>query len=123
LCLRLIRRYSQSWKGELKVVELCKRYGISRQTFYKRKRLYEKYGDEGLKPKKPRRPKMPTETPQWIVDKILAYIKENPTHGPQRIADELKIRSNGKINISHGGVWKVLHRQGLSRRKERLVIS
>jgi len=46
--------------------------------------------------------------PQEIENKILEYALERPTHGPQRVANELRLQN---INVSSGGVRGVwLHR-------------
>ena len=47
--------------------------------------------------------------------RILAYVKENSGHGPQRIANELR----GQICVGHNGVHGVLVRHGINRRKAR----
>ena len=78
-----------------------------RQIFYNRKKLYEKYGDGGLKFKKPSKPNMPNKIPLWIVSEIMDYIKGKPTYGPQRIQDDMRIISKAEIKISHSGVWEV----------------
>jgi hypothetical protein len=48
---------------------------------------------------------------------ILNYIIEYPTHGPRRIANEL--RQQG-ITISEAGIYKVLRRRKLNHRLDRL---
>lgn len=46
---------------------------------------------------------------------ILEYVKFNPGHGPQRIANELKDR----LSVGHTGVYGVLRRKELNRRRDR----
>jgi transposase len=44
---------------------------------------------------------------------VVAYRHENPTHGPRRIAGELRAHFAQAHPFT---IWKMLHRQGLSRR-------
>jgi len=46
---------------------------------------------------------------------ILDYVKHNPGHGAQRIANELQ----GRIHVGHNGVHGVLKRHGLNKRRNR----
>ena len=48
---------------------------------------------------------------------ILNYIIEYPTHGPKRIANELKQQG---MKISDTGVYQVLYRKQLNHRLDRL---
>lgn len=47
--------------------------------------------------------------------RILHYVKHNPGHGPQRIANEL----GGTIAVGHTGVYGVLKRHELNKRRAR----
>ncbi len=58
---------------------------------------------------------MPNSTRSEIVDKVLAFIKEYPTYGPARIANEL-----GSI-VCPATVYNILKRQGLNRKIYRLL--
>jgi transposase InsO family protein len=51
----------------------------------------------------------------------LAYALHWPTHGPQRIADQLGQRRYGGWRLSATGVYKILRRHGLRTRWERLA--
>ena len=103
------------------VTQLCREAGISRSRFYELRARYRQYGEAGLRPK-PR----PTERPgrqlaEPLVDAIVAYAVEHPTHGQRTIADALARERFGGWRVSHGGVANVLRRAGLGRRLARLA--
>jgi len=56
-----------------------------------------------------------------LEDAVLAYALEWPTHGPARIAPELRRERYGGWSISPAGVYKILCRNGLQTRWERLA--
>ena len=60
---------------------------------------------------------MPNQVKPEYETIIYNYIREYPTHGPRRIANELKAQG---IIISETGVYNVLKRKGLNRRLSRL---
>ena len=53
-----------------------------------------------------------------IEQAVLAHALEAPTHGAQRVADELLL---GGIQVSSGGVRGVWSRHGLTTKHERLL--
>jgi transposase InsO family protein len=108
-------------RREAPVTQLCREAGISRSRFYELRARYRAYGEAGLRPK-PR----PTERPgrrlaEPLVDAIVAYAVEHPTHGQRTIADALARERFGGWTVSHGGVANVLRRAGLGRRLARLA--
>jgi transposase len=88
-----------------------------RKWFYKWKKRRDKEGDEGLRLKIRRAPKMPNKVPEEIEKEILNFVKEYPAYGLERIEEELK--STG-IFVRHSGIYNVLKRKGLNRAKNRL---
>jgi transposase len=89
----------------------CRYFGISRETFYKWKRAYEKNGETALINSKPCPENPKLRTPSHIEEKIL-YLRKNYHLGPQRIAWYL-LRYHD-IKISSGAVYDVLKRNGLN---------
>ena len=69
------------------ISKTCRFFGISRQSFYVRKRTYDKYGEQGLAPKKHgvSSEKSPLKTPPEIEEKIL-YIRCHYHLGQLRIS-------------------------------------
>jgi transposase len=98
------------------VSETCKLFGISRTTYYKWKRAYEKQGMMGLETREPKKPQMPNRVDKSLENEILSYVGRNPTDGPKRIYYEL--RSEG-FDIGESGIYNVLRRHNLTRKAER----
>jgi len=96
------------------ISKTCRFFGLSRQSFYVWKRAYDKFGEQGLAPKKHRvsSENSPLKTPPEIEEKIL-YIRRHYHPGQLRISWYLK-RYHG-IKISGGGVYGVLKRHNLNR--------
>ena len=102
------------------VSETCELFGISRTTFYNWETAYQKLGIAGLENKIPQKPKMPNKVSRAIEDEILKYVIKYPGDGPRRIYYELK--SEG-INIGETGIYNVLKRNSLTKRKQRIEYS
>lgn len=108
-------------RKEAPVTRLCREAGISRSRFYELRARYRRYGEAGLRPK-PRPAEPPgRQLPEPLVDAILAYAVEHPTHGQRTIADALARPRFGGWRVSHGGVANILCRAGLGRRLARLA--
>jgi transposase len=91
------------------VRKVCERFGISRKTFYKWWKRYEKSGydpksleDESRKPHN-----SPRATPPEIIDQILAA-KADTGFGQRRLRTYLADRHN--IVLSEHTIWKLLKR-------------
>ena len=100
------------------ISQACKVAGIARSSFYEIKKAYEQFGREGLVPKPKRRPRMPNEYPQEIVDKILDMTRKYPAYSYVRIAGQLQIEG---VSVSPGGVRKTWERQGLVKKLSRYL--
>src|SRR5690606_22861279 len=98
--------------AEGNVARVCRRYGISRQTFYKWKRRHAQHGDAGLcdRPRTPHR--SPRATPREIVSKIL-YLRQHYHFGPGRIAAYLQ--RFHQIRVAGSSVHRILCRHGMPR--------
>jgi transposase InsO family protein len=98
--------------AEGNVARVCRRYGISRQTFYKWKRRHAQHGDAGLcdRPRTPHR--SPRATPREIVSKIL-YLRQHYHFGPGRIAAYLQ--RFHQIRVAGSSVHRILCRHGMHR--------
>lgn len=94
------------------VSKTCRYYGVSRQVFYRWKRLYEAEGAEGLRDRSCRPKYCPRETRTEVVGKII-YLRQNYHFGPTKIAMYLKRYHD--IEISNSGVWRILKRLGMNR--------
>jgi hypothetical protein len=97
-------------RREAPVTQLCREAGISRSRFYELRARYRTYGEAGLRPK-PRPAERPSrQLPEALVDAIVAYAVEHPTHGQRTIALVLATPRYGGWRVSHGGVANVLRR-------------
>ena len=108
-------------RHEAPVTRLCREAGISRSRFYELRARYLAYGEAGLRPKPRPAGRPDRRLPEPLVDAIVAYAVEHPTHGERTIADALARPRFGSWRVSHGGVANVLRRAGLGRRLARLA--
>ena len=98
----------------------CQVLNVSRSIYYKWLKRFSQLGYLGLQDKEKAKPKMPNQIKPDKEQIILNYIIAYPTHGPKRIANELKQQG---ITISDTGVYHVLCRKQLNHRLERLFYS
>jgi transposase InsO family protein len=103
------------------VTQLCREAGISRSRFYELRARYRRYGEAGLRPKPRPVERADRRLAEPLVDAVVAYAVEHPTHGERTIADALARPRFGGWTVSHGGVRNVLRRAGLGRRLARLA--
>ena len=102
----------QQAAGEQNVARVCRRFGISRKSFYKWKRRHAEQGDAGLCDR-PRTPKCsPRATAREVVSKIL-YLRQHYHFGPGRIAAYLQ--RFHQIAIAVSSVHRILTRHGMNR--------
>jgi transposase len=99
------------------ITHTCKVFNISRTIYYAWLRRFIKFGYPGLQDKVKRKPKMPNQIKPDKEQVILNYKIEYPTHGPKRIANELKQQG---MKISDTGAYQVLYRKQLNHRLDRL---
>ena len=103
--------------SSMTVMELCERFGGSRTWFYKWMHRFRRYGEVGLRNIERGSPAMPNRTPLDVEMKILDYIEHYPSHGPIRIADELRPQG---VSVKPSAVYNVLRRRHPNTRKQRL---
>jgi transposase InsO family protein len=105
-------RVLQQAADEQNVARVCRRFGISRKSFYKWKRRHAEHGDAGLcdRPRTPQR--SPSATPNAVISKIL-YLRQHYHFGPGRIAAYL--HRFHAIAIAVSSVHRILKRHGMQR--------
>lgn len=101
------------------VSKACKIMGYHRDTFYEVKRSFQNGGVAALLEKKRgAKGPHPNRVAQEIEEKILQHALDFPTHGCQRVANDLRLQ--GTV-ISSGGVRGVWQRHDLETRHKRLM--
>ncbi len=121
--------FAQSTRRKLSLLQLaeelgnvskaCKIMGYHRDTFYEVKRAFQVGGVAALVEEKrgPRGPH-PNRVSQEVEQKILDYALAYPTHGAQRVANELRLQG---ANVGPSGVRGVWLRHELETRHKRLL--
>lgn len=103
------------------VTQVCREAGISRTVFYRWRQRFLRYGADGLLPRPTRPTRWPRQAIPALEHAVLAYALLWPTHGPARIAAQLRQAPWGAWRISPSGVYGILRRHGLQTRWERLT--
>lgn len=100
----------------------CRVMGIHPSTYYRWRAQARRYGNEMLRPRERRLPRMPNATSHLVEQRVVAFSLAHPGVGPARISAELKRRRWGGLRISPSGVYRVLRRHGLNTRSKRLAL-
>ena len=82
--LRLVVLLEPERTGQ-SVAEVCRRRGISRETFYEYKRRYELEGAAGLEPRSRRPSRSPVQINVELEVEICRMRKDHPRWGARRI--------------------------------------
>lgn len=101
------------------VSKACKIMGYHRDSFYEIRRSFQKGGVSALVEEKrgPRAPH-PNRVSTEVETRILEYALIKPTHGAQRVANELRLEG---LTVSSSGVRGVWLRHELETRTKRLL--
>ena len=115
MVFNLRRRIFEEWRYKRYTwQEIREKYGFSKKWFYKWLGRFLMHGEEGLRDKEK---KYYSPHPQALShhekERILNYVYNNPTHGPDRIAREIYLSISGK------SIWKFLKNQNLNTRRKR----
>jgi len=87
------------------VSEACKVMGYSRDSFYRFQKLYEEGGELALKEISRSKPLLKNRIEKEIEDIVVAYATEQPSHGQQRVSNELKKRKHLVAPSTVRSVW------------------
>jgi transposase InsO family protein len=120
---------SQSIKRKLSLLQLaeelgnvaraCKIMGYHRDTFYEVRRAFQTGGVAGLvESRRGARGPHPNRLAPEIEAKVLDYCLQRPTHGAQRVSNELRLQG---VEVSPSGVRGVWLRHDLETRYKRLM--
>jgi transposase InsO family protein len=120
---------SQSTKRKLSLLQLaeelgnvskaCKIMGYHRDSFYEIRRAFQVGGTGALVEEKrgPRGPH-PNRVSAEVEEAILKYSLDHPTHGSDRVSNELRMQN---VNVGATGVRGVWSRHNLESRTKRLL--
>lgn len=120
---------SQSTKRKLSLLQLadelgnvaraCKVMGYHRDTFYEVRRAFQMGGVAALvENRRGARGPHPNRLAPEIEAKVLDYCLHRPTHGAQRVSNELRLQG---VEVSPSGVRSVWLRNDLETRTKRLM--
>lgn len=114
LVFKIRKRIFEEWRYKrLTWREIKEKYGFSKSWFYKHRDRFIKYGEDGLRDKTQDTSSRPHRMGWERKLRILEYVYENPTHGPDRIAAEAPFKVSGKA------VWAYLLGENLNTRRKR----
>ncbi len=112
-CLRQRKIAAIEWAEEWgNVSRACRTFCVSRSGFYRWKRLYEEFGEDGLMLRKPIAKDHPRRIPEATVQKVLE-LRRTYHLGPQRIVWYMDRYHDHRI--SYGSVYRILVRNGVNR--------
>lgn len=104
---------------KLPVAEACRLMGLSTSTYYRYKKRYELYGEEGLLNKTLRVDDSPSQLSYTERNAVLEIIRRNPEFGPTRIRKELE-GGNGGSTPDDRAIYSELVRLRLNTKRQRL---
>jgi len=92
--------------------EVCRKFGISRKTFYKWYKRFKKSGNNPLSlADLPRTPHTFPRQTSVSVREMIMELRNTTGYGPRRLCRELKRREG--IQISGRTVWKIVRKHSL----------
>jgi len=115
------RRWNQAEGGPVNMAELCRMFGVSRQTGYTWVERYRQSNhDLRVLGERSRRPKtFPTAIPAETEDLIVAARKRWPKWGPRKLRQRL-VEANPGLEVPSASVMsKVLKRRGMTTPRKR----
>ena len=115
-----IKFISELDENEKTMAQLCREYGISRQTGYLWKRRFEEGGAAALSDRKPLAHHHPHALDEELADQIAALRKEHPTWGPKKLRVLLARQLSEGVSLpAVSTIGEVLKRRGLIAAKRR----
>lgn len=107
--LKLLGDWERLKRFKVPDAEIARVTGISRATYYRRKRAIARYGTEGLV-RRSTRPKRVRQSaiPQSVCDQILQLRRQHPTYGKAKLT-VLLARDHG-IRLSESTVGRILRK-------------
>jgi putative transposase len=112
------KRFIAEWKkGEEDFAELCRRFGIARETGYKWKRRYAAEGEAGLAERSRAPQHCPQAMGEAVAEAILGLRREHPRWGPRKLRAYLAARRPQQRWPAASTMGALLQREGLVQRR------
>ncbi len=105
-----ITRWQRGGDG---LAELCRQYGVSRQTAYKWIHRFEEDGEAGLEERSRAPHQIAWSMPEEIAQRIVAVRVEHPRWGPRKILAYLQGKAPKTKWPAASSIGGLLHREGL----------
>lgn len=114
------KSFIEEWKkGEEDFVELCRRFGIARQTGYKWTKRYEEHGEQGLEAQSRAPQHCPQALSEAVVEAIVSLRREHPRWGPRTLRARLQVLHPDQPWPAASSIGALLNREGLTHRRRR----
>jgi putative transposase len=129
--VKFVLEWEKRWdagEGVMNLSELCREFGVSRETAYVWLRRYREAGHklEALAERSHRPHHIPNQIPVEVSDLIVRARKQRPTWGPLKLRAWLMTLNPGVSFPSVSAIASIIHRNGLTqlrrRRRQRLVV-
>ena len=113
-------RFIKRWEtGGETFVELCRAFGVSRKTGYKRVHRFQAWGWDGLGDLSRAPHQHPNQTEWAVAESLIAARQAHPTWGPKKLVAWLRNREPWVPWPAPSTVGGLLDRAGLVRRRNR----
>jgi transposase InsO family protein len=114
------KRFIEEWeKGEEDVAELCRQYGITRQTGYKWAKRYAEEGEEGLGERSRTPHYCPNAISQAVTAAIVELRRRHPRWGPRKLRAYLQQHQPERSWPATSSIGELLNREGLTHPRRR----
>jgi putative transposase len=105
-------------RGEDDVVELCRKYGVSRPTGYSWMKRYAAEGEAGLEERSRAPHHCPHAMSEAVSEAILKLRREHPRWGPRKLRAYLLARQPRENWPAASSIGALLSREGLAHRRQ-----
>jgi transposase InsO family protein len=113
-------RFIERWQGgRVTFVELCRQFGISRKTGYKRVARFRSDGWEGLGDRSRAPSHHPNMIPRAVVDRLIEARRTRPTWGPKKLVARLQELEPEVAWPAPSTAGDILKRAGMVRPRKR----
>jgi len=114
-------RFIERWEGggEVSFVDLCRQFGVSRKTGYKRVDRFQSYGWEGLGDRSRAPRHHPNRTSRAVAEQLIRARHAHPTWGPKKLVAWLRAAEPEVSWPAPSTAGDILDRAGLVGRRKR----